>query len=571
MSYPAAISRLRTTMLVAVVLLVAGLLAYKDSFRVPFLFDDFGSIRDNPSIESFATALTPPADLSVTGRPLVNLSLALDFASSGHAVASYHRTNLGLHLGCALLLFGLVRRTLNLAAISTGDTTSGRRSTLAAFVTALLWTLHPLQTAAVTYLMQRSELLVSFCYLLTLYAFAYRATSAPTSRGWLALAVLACAAGMAAKEVMVTAPLVVLLYDRMFVAGSFRTALRERAGFYSALAGTWLVLAALVLGTGNRGASAGFAAGIAWPDYAITQVYAVAHYLRLAVWPQPLVFDYGTPLIRDGFTLVVAGGVLLSLLVGVVMAFRRWPAVAFGGIVFFALLAPTSSVVPIATQTIAEHRLYLALAVPIAIFVTLLHRWLGRGLLIVALPLAVLLAVATEARNEDYRNELTLWRDTARKAPANARAHYNLGLALVSAKGLHDAANAFATALKLEPNHGLARLKLGEIQLAANELPAALPNLEAAVRLLPESPAAHFNYATALVKSGRVAEAAVAYAQVVKLNPGYGTAHYNLGNALAQLRRYPEALEHFEAALRIDPTDVSARRNAEQLRDYLRK
>ena len=160
----------------------------------------------------------------------------------------------------------------------------------------MLWTLHPLQTQAVTYIIQRAESLVSLMYLLTLWGFI-RSVEPGASKGWGVLAWVACLLGMATKEVMVTAPVMVALYDRIFVAGSWREVWARRKWFHLSLALTWLLLAWLVVGTAGRGGTAGFGGGMSPWGYALTQVGAVAHYLRLALWPQPLVFDYGKDLV----------------------------------------------------------------------------------------------------------------------------------------------------------------------------------------------------------------------------------------------------------------------------------
>ena len=83
-----------------------------------------------------------------------------------------------------------------------------------------------------------------------------------------------------------TAPLVVLLYDRTFFAGGFRETWRRRRGYYGALGASWLVLVLLVAGSGSRGGTAGFSTSVAWWAYGFTQFRAVAHYLRLCLWPQ---------------------------------------------------------------------------------------------------------------------------------------------------------------------------------------------------------------------------------------------------------------------------------------------
>ncbi len=545
-------------------LLAAGVIAaYATTFAVPFVFDDLAAVTRNPSIEHLATAFFPPDGLSVTGRPLVNASLALNFALSGTAVWSYHAFNLGLHLGCAALLYTLLRR---LSALG-GD------AGLAAAITAL-WALHPLQTAAVTYVMQRSELLVSVGLLGTLLAFA-RATDpqrpAAARQRWLAVSVLVCAAGMAAKEVMVVAPLLVLLYDRTFVAGRLAAAWRVRRGYYLALAGTWGVLAAVTLAGDNRGASAGLAAAMAPTDYALTQLAAIPHYLRLMLWPSPLVFDYGNALITDPVRLGVGAALVAGLLLGIAVTWRRRPTVAFAGAAFFLLLAPSSSVVPIATQTLAEHRVYLALAAPLAVVAVGTRRWLGaRGSGIILL-LAIALGAGTLLRNRDYASVATLWRDTAEKVPANARAHYNLGLSLGSTGDPTGALAAFTSAVAHEPTHREARSRLAELLLQAGRPAEALVHQRALLATAPSSALAHYSVAVPLLMLGRSAEALPLLQEAVRLDPNRAEVRFNFGRALTEAGRFEEALIQFDAAAQLDPADPAARNSAERIRAYLRR
>ncbi len=545
-------------------LLAAGVIAaYATTFAVPFVFDDLAAVTRNPSIEHLATAFFPPDGLSVTGRPLVNASLALNFALSGTAVWSYHAFNLGLHLGCAALLYTLLRR---LSALG-GD------AGLAAAITAL-WALHPLQTAAVTYVMQRSELLVSVGLLGTLVAFA-RATDpqrpAAARHRWLAVSVLVCAAGMAAKEVMVVAPLLVLFYDRTFVAGRLGAAWRLRRGYYLALAGTWGVLAAVTLTGDNRGASAGLAAAMAPTDYALTQLAAIPHYLRLMLWPSPLVFDYGNALITDPVRLGVGAALVAGLLLGIAVTWRRRPTVAFAGAAFFLLLAPSSSVVPIATQTLAEHRVYLALAAPLAVVAVGTRRWLGaRGSGIILL-LAIALGAGTLLRNRDYASVATLWRDTAEKVPANARAHYNLGLSLGSTGDPTGALAAFTSAVAHEPTHREARSRLAELLLQAGRPAEALVHQRALLATAPSSALAHYSVAVPLLMLGRSAEALPLLQEAVRLDPNRAEVRFNFGRALTEAGRFEEALIQFDAAAQLDPADPAARNSAERIRAYLRR
>jgi hypothetical protein len=209
-------------------IVLAAVVVYGNSLSGSFVFDDVPSIAANPTIRALwplTGPLSPPVAGGVTvgGRPLLNLSFALNYALGGMAVGGYHAINLVLHALAGLVLFGLARRTLLQAGLGVRF---AKDSTSLATALALLWTVHPLQTESVTYTVQRAEALCGLLYLLTLYAFVRGTTT--SANPWLWLSVATCFLGMASKEVMVSAPLMVLLYDRTFVAGSWGEAWRRR-------------------------------------------------------------------------------------------------------------------------------------------------------------------------------------------------------------------------------------------------------------------------------------------------------------------------------------------------------
>ncbi len=517
----------------AVVLVLAGLAVYLNGLGAPFVFDDRDVIERNPSIRSLAGSFFPPAadGMTSSGRPLVNVTLALNYLLGGTEVGLYHATNLLIHLCAGLVLYGILRRLLP-------SVPAGKRQLIddiapgdagwnpVAWVAALLWMVHPLQTESVTYIAQRAESLAGLFLLLTLYAFLRGTgeTDAGRRRVWQGVMVAACLLGVFCKETMVVAPLVVLLLDRTFVAGNFRDAWRQRRGLYLALFATWLPLAWLVAGSAGRGGTAGLSAQVSPWHYLLTQAWAVPHYLRLALWPAPLVFDYGIGLIRDPAEVIVPGLVVLALLGATVWSLVRRPRVGFALAFFFLLLAPSSSVVPVATQVIAEHRMYLALAAVTALAAVALHRALGRSALGAGVALAVALGAVTVARNRDYQSELGLWQDIAAKRPQNARAHANIGQ-LLSEQGRElEALAAYAEAL----------------------------------RILPEQPRTLFNAGLSLTNLGRIDDAIGRYTAAVELDPKYTDAHINLGLLLLERDRAPEALVHLSEAARLAPEQAEA-------------
>ena len=530
-------------------IVAAVLAAYANSVSAPFVFDDQLSIVENPTIRQFSlAALVPPSGqgLTVEGRPLLNLSLALNYAISGLNPWSYHLLNVAIHVLAALTLFGLVRRTL--AALNP------QHSTLVSFSAALLWAVHPLQTESVTYLVQRTESLMGLFYLLTLYCFA-RGATAENKSPWFTLAVVGCAFGMATKEVMVSAPLIVLLYDRTFVAGSFREAWRRRSRVHLALAATWLLLAWLVIDAGNRGGTIGASAGVTGWQYALCQSRAVVHYLRLALWPEPLVFDYGSDFVT--FSEIAPYALLdMALLAATGWALWRRPALGFLGACFFVILAPTTSVVGGTRQMLAEHRMYLSLAALAVLAAVGLHAWLGRRSWLVWTTLAMVLIAVTARRNMDYSSELALYADTVAKRPDNVHERYNYAKALAEAGRPEDAVVQGLAAVRLRPGLVSAQCNLANALSAAGRLSEAVPHYEAALRLKPDYAKAHYNFGLALLRLDRKAEAIEHFRAAVRADPSDLDAANNLGGALLDLGRLAEATHQFQHVLRLNPNQI---------------
>ncbi len=527
-----------------------ALAAYHNSFGGPFLFDDEQSILHNPSIRSFATALAPPGGFgfTVSGRPLLNLSLALNYAVSGTDVWSYHALNLMIHVLAGLTLFGLVRRTLALPVLARRF--SGQELP-AAFVIALLWTLHPLQTESVTYLIQRAESLMGLFYLLTLYGLVRTATAEP-AQGWRVITVAACALGMGCKEVMVTAPVVAVLYDRTFLAGSFRAMWERRRGLHAGLFLAWLPLAWLVVTAGGDRGGTFALTPTAFAGYWLTQFEAVARYLQLALWPSPLVFEYGVTKVSS-WTQVLPYAVPVLAAVGATLwALRRRPVAGFFWAAFFLILAPTS-LLPGITQTIVEHRMYLPLAAVIAFVAGAAMAFTGRRVWPVMLVLALVAGGLTVQRNADYQDEFRLWQDTVAKRPTSAKAQNNLGRMHFLRGELAEARQRYEIAVSLDPGSAQTRYNLGLVLDATGQPEAALAQYGEAVRILPYFAQAKVRAASALLRLGRPAEAVAPAAEATRLLVEPAEAYFTLGQAQAMLGRPAEAEVSYRAAVKSDP------------------
>ena len=547
---------------VAAVLILAALGAYWNRFTVPFLLDDSRSIGDNLSIRQLgriSDVLSPPPTALTSARPLLNLSFALNYAGGGMSVRGYHAVNLFIHICAGLALLGIVRRTLLLPGLRHRYGVASLP--LAAFA-GLLWTLHPLQTESVTYISQRAESLMGLFYLLTLYCFI-RSVTAESRNCWSILSVTACLCGMATKEVMVTAPVLVLFYDRAFVSGSFQSALAKKRWFYASLAAAWIWLGFLMHRSSLAAASVGFHEGVSWSTYALTELRAVTDYLKLAFWPHPLVFDYGSEiLLTDPLAAAPYALIIFAILVGVVIAWRRSPMAGFLGAWFVLILAPTSTVVPIAEQPMAESRMYLPLAA-VVVALTLLIYGLGRRKAFAIIGIAAIgLGALTVRRNHDYRSEQRIWEDSLTWQPHTSRGHYNLGVALAKIPDrLSDAIAHYDEALRLKPDFPEAHNNLANaLKKIPGRLTDAIAHYEAALRLGSVYAETHYNLANALTQvPGRLPAAIAHYDEALRLKPEYAEAHNNLASILVGMPgRLPEAIAHYEEALRLKPDYADA-------------
>lgn len=596
------------------ILVACGGLAYANSFAVPFLFDDIPTIVENRDIRHLwpfwhLLYYTGNVDTGISGRPIANVSFAISHAFGGLSVAGYHAFNLAIHVGSALLVYGLVRRTLRVSRFQERFASS---ADAIGFAIALLWLVHPLQTKSVTFIVQRIESLAAFFYLLTLYALLRGATAASSKR-WFQLAVLACLLGMGTKEIVVGAPIAAFLFDATFLAGSWREAVRVRGKLHALLASTWIVLIVLVLTTA-RIRVASEAASVVTPfEYLTTQCWAIAHYLRLVLWPSPLVFDYG--MAGDGVPLVTEPAQIAMYAIPLALAFlcTVWGALkrrpwAFVAAIFFLVLAPSSSIVPIRQDVVAEHRMYLPLVsvLTLAVFavVTGLDR-VGRAALVA--PAAMLVAIPlgwmTHERNRDYASEHTIWADTVAKRPKSARAQTNLGLALfaegdvegalahhreavrlrpdysqahhnLAAAMMHqqafaDAAVEYRQALALAPSAWESHLGLAEALLAQEEIEPAAKEFIEALRRNPELPDAYVRLAAIRQTQQRWSESADAYERALHWKQDDAGLFNQLGIVNAERGRFDQAANCFQRALQIQPTFEDARANLEHLKSMV--
>jgi protein O-mannosyl-transferase len=571
-----------------VVLGVAVFLVYYPAAHGPFILDDFETIVDNPSVRQLwplvgsgnnRGPLNPPDTSPSNGRPLVNLAMAANYSIGGIDPFGYRIAHMVAHLLSAMILWAILARTLRL------DYFQGRFDRVAeplSFAAAFVWAMHPLHTETLVYVTQRTELTMGLFYLATLYcSMRYWAEERKALRtAYLILATWACLSGMLCKEMMASAPAIVLLYERTFVTGSFRRALTRSWPLYVGLALAWVPAITLNL-NGPRCPGAGFGMGATAQEWWFTQTKVLFLYLKLTVWPWPLVIHYEVSYLKtlsQAWPWLLATGILA---IGTLVLLWRRSVVGFVALWFFAVLSPTL-VFPLVGETVAERRMYVPLAAIVPLLIVggyVVQLWacqavawrIGReptrrGLLAVlsvaTIALVIVFGNLSSRRLLAYRDEFSLWQDAAVHQPHNPLVQLNLGTLFAEDGQLPKAVGHLEEAVRLVPDPLESPLWYAELMryrahynLArgyedSGRFEEAIEQYRATLKVRPDDAASHYNLARLLENAGHKQQAVEHYRQAIAAQPDFPAAHSNLGIILLTSGHVQEAIKNFEAALR---------------------
>jgi tetratricopeptide (TPR) repeat protein len=570
----------RSGAFVAILLGIALLtaLSYSNSFSVPFQFDDKWNLVDNPQIKHFSNML----DLSGS-RYVGFFTFALNYYYGQLHPFGYHLVNLLIHLangGLVALLVLLLCRVADRPPL-TPDATAASPSVSPslspsaqwiALATAALFLVHPVQTEAVTYIVQRFASLAALFYLLTVICYLRWRISPANRRRWIWYGAALCTTvlAMKTKETTFTLPFMLLLVESVFFG------LPSRRGWLGLLP-FFLTLPIIPLsrpGALGEG-EAGFASditSISRPEYLFTQFRVIVTYLRLLVLPIQQTLDYDYPIYHSLFQLPVLvsflgllglGGSALWLLLRKPASSPAVRLAAFGVLWFFLTLSIESSIIPI-RDVIFEHRLYLPTVGLFLAASALLFGAPGRRRLWVALAVGLVVAcfaAATYQRNFVWKDEVTLWSDVVKKSPRRARAHLGLGVAYEDQKRLDEAVEEYRTAYTLKPDFAEAHNNLGNIYKDQGRLDEAVREYQTAITIDPEHAKAYYNIGLIYYKQGRFVEASRAFEVAIQHDPAYADAYNNLGLVEKALGHPDEAVKHYRTAIALNPEHVEAHNN----------
>lgn len=592
-------------------LTLLGIFAYSNTFHSPFIFDDMSSIVDNPVIRDLSRFLSGEGRAFNPRRVVGYFTFALNYRLGGLDTLGYHLVNISVHILSAWMVYFLVRLTLRTPYFGTR-----RPSDLLSLVplfAALLFVSHPVQTQAVTYIVQRLASLVTLFYLLALCCyvkgrFALLAAAAAGAKaeggassqaGRLLRAALFFAGALffallaiQTKEVAATLPVAVLLYEYCFFEPSRKRNLILAAGMLLfALVVTVAVLkAGKPLGEllSDVNELSRETTTISRGDYLLTEFSVIATYLRLLFLPVNQNLDYDYPVYHSLF----APQVLLSfLLLAGLFALALWRQrassrygfakagsardeqlvtahcgrlMAFGIFWFFLTLSVESSVIPI-SDVIFEHRLYLPTVgafTALASATVFIFRKASAQIVAVAISvIALILGGVTWQRNTRWETPVTLWSDVVAKSPDKSRANDHYGVALIGAGRTGEAMEYLKAALQINPRNEFALYNLGRLFDETNDTVAAVSCYQAAIALKPDLEVAYNNLAVDYLLQGDDDRAIECYRIVLKHKPRFAEAHNNLGYALQRKGKADEAIEHYQAALKANPGYAKAYNN----------
>ena len=566
-------------------LALLGLAAYANALTGGFHFDDMEGIVENLSLrdlKNIPSYFVDPIIFRFTyrldWRPILQTTYALDYAIGGPGPTMFHVTNVVFHIGAAWLIFLIVAALAEKAPGQSSPATFIPRFWIA-LVPALLFVAHAANSQTVDYIWARSSLLAAFFYLLAFYCHLRGPFGSP-ERGrpaWHASALAAFALGLGSKATVVSLPGMLVAYEVLFLnpAGQNpwslyfkqpRRLLKYIPTLIVLLAYIWLRMDVTPRTTRQFFSSP----WIHRTTYLYTQFRAWIYYIKLYIWPDPLILDYpgfGWSTSLWDWRVLLSLAVVLALLAAAWRARRRAPVLSFFTFWFFIALLPEASVI-VRPDAVTGHRPYLAyagLSVAAAILglkaaAALRRKWLGewpesrfRLACGIALGLVVFsLTAATIRRNLDWRDEVTLWSDVVRKDPGNARAYRVLGVAYTDREDYAKAGEMLAKAIQLSPKNLDAYVYRGNLNLLLGKYDEALSDLNQSMAKGSRSPFNFFYRGEVYRKTGRYDEALKDYESALKLNDRFPDAYFGIAMVHWQRKELAQATTACEKLLDLD-------------------
>ena len=544
-------------------LTLAGLLTYSNTFHAGFHFDDFRDIVNNPAIRDIR-------NLSICfryapSRFVAMITFAINYRLHGLNVVGYHVINIAIHIANACLFYILVHQLL----VRVKQFSHTHRS-IVALSAALFFEVHPIQTQAVTYIVQRMTSLASMFYLLSLVLYIRLRQRKKTSRNFILgiLAVISAILGMLTKQIVFTLPVMLLLVEWLLMPHPIYRHRKWRIVWAAGLLMTgfiipWLHHFDLSLLFRTIPPQQGHLYHITPGSYLLTQANVILTYIRLLLFPIGQLLDYDYPLVHsflDLHVMISIGIITLLIIIGLSLR-KSHPLISFGLFWFFITLSVESSIIPL-PNVIFEHRLYLPsvgfIFVLTGLYCWLRNRWNPRLIAMVAIAWLIILAGLTIARNRVWQTEFSLWNNVVRKAPENVRARTIRGKLYAQAGQFEAALFDLNHALERNPAYANARLNRGIVYARQGHMKAALKDFNNVLVQHPGSMEARLNRANVFLALGAFRRAINDYSAVLAESPDIANVYVNRGVAFIQTGNQTAALHDFNTAIRLDPGNQKA-------------
>ena len=549
----------------AAVLFASALIVYLPSFDVPFHFDDFRSILNNPYIR--VTPLSPHSLYSAAfqdfkqNRPLSNLSFALNYYFNQLHPFGYHAVNFIFHLISGFCLWLLLERLL---VRRMKDRAAAR---LAAFLSAWLWMLHPINTQAVTYIVQRHSVMAGAFSLLSLLC--YDLGRNQKKNRYYILCGLSCLCALLCKETAYVLPVFIFLYELWFFQELRPGWLKLSWKWAAALLVFYLALSAFAF----RGQMSGKLDTdikkdpFTWQEHSLSQGRVLLQYAGLVIYPsgawlslehEPDVSDS----LVNPMTTVPAFLLIFGLIGFALLRAGKYPLLSFGILWYFGQLAIEALPLPI--DLMNEHRLYLAsvsilAAVPVGFAGRQKNLWPST---IICLLIGILYGTLTYERNQVWQTPSRLWRDSIMKAPHKNRPWNNYCTVLIEHDDIDRAGKACTVAVNMDPSQAESRSNLGICFMSVGNKPEAEKEFLKAIELDPGYGFAYYNLGSLKAGQGDDAAARQFFEKAMQLQTPSARVYLHIGEYYEKKKETENAARAFETAVSMQPENIDARLKA---------
>lgn len=542
--------------------IIIGFLLYIHTFHVPFYYDDYDSIIDNPDIKNLKNFVSLPDFLTgISSRYISRLSFALNFHFGSLNVFGYHLINILIHAVNTLLVMIFIYNTLNSQVLK--DSYDQRTKVYFASMVGLIFAVHPIQTQAVTYIVQRMTSLSTLFYLLSLILYIkarliFMNPQLTKVKKYIFISLLLCFSifstvfGMWSKQIAATLPFVIILYEITFLRNS-----NNQISWRIIIPLFISILIAVIYFLLNVGIPIE-ADEVPRKVYMLTQINVIVSYLKLLIYPLSQNLDYEFPFTKslfESFTLINLI-IILSLIIVGIRLIKKKPLISFSILWFFITLSVESSIIPI-RDVMVEQRLYLPMVGFSLLIVTVLRQYLTQKKLLLTLVfsfITIFYSILTFQRNSLWNDPIAMWSDTISKSPNKLRPRFARGNVFLYNNQIDNAIYDYQKVLEINKDYYLAYINLAYAYLEKKDYQTAIKFCDEAIRIKPHSYMAYNNRATAYIYLKKYELALEDLKKAISYGYQYTDAIYNLGLVYYNLGKYGEAASYFEKAYSLNPT-----------------